>query len=215
MPPEEPAELDDLALLDAWRRGDRDRGNVLFRRHVRAVSRFFRTKVPDHAEDLTQSTFLAVAETSRNFRGESTFRAFLFGVARNQLLMHFRSRGRAQARFDPLTWSAIDAGASPARLVCRHQQQALVADALQRLPVDTQTALELHYLEGLALKEIAEVLGEPVGTIKSRLSRGRDMLRDKLAEIAPAGELLTSTLGDIDRWAGSLAEVAGGGEQQG
>jgi RNA polymerase sigma factor (sigma-70 family) len=200
------AAAQDRELLEAWRSGDRARGNELFRRHVAAISRFFRTKVPDHAEDLTQSTFLALLKSEAGFRGDASFRAFLFGIARLQLLQHFRSKGRGKEQFDPLTCSVIDGGASPARLVCRHEQQALVARAMQRLPVDTQLALELHYFEGLSIEEIAAATGDAVGTIKSRLSRGRDQLSAKLAELTTAQELLSSTVNDLDRWVRSVPE---------
>lgn len=194
----------DAELLAAWGAGDRERGGLLFRRYVGAISRFFRTKVPNAAEDLTQSTFLALVGSAQTFRGVSSFRAFLFGIARNQLLVYLRSKGRGKQDFDPLTTSVLDAGASPSRVVSRHQQQELIARAMQHLPIDTQLALELHYFEELSLEEIAATTGEPVGTIKSRLSRGRTQLCAKLGELAAPQDLLTSTINELDRWARSL-----------
>ncbi len=206
--------LDDHVLLAAWRAGDRAQGNLLFQRHIRSVSRFFRTKVPESAEDLTQTTFLALAEhpvvPTTGRVGDVPFRAYLFGIARNQLLMHLRTKHRAQQRFDPLTSSARDAGAGPARLVARQQQHVVLAQALQRLPIDYQVALELHYFEGMPLAEITEALGRPLGTIKSLLSRGRDMLRTILEELATSQELLTSIVGELDRWMTTLPELVGG-----
>jgi RNA polymerase sigma factor (sigma-70 family) len=200
--------LDDHALLAAWRAGDRELGNQLFRRHIRSVSRFFRTKIPDAAEDLTQQTFLALAEIDGARLASVSFRAYLFGIARNQLLMHLRGKVRADKRFDPLTWSAPDAGASPVRVIAKHQQQQTLAAALQRLPVDYQVALELQYFESLPLAEIAEVLDRPLGTIKSLVSRGRDLLRDKLEELAPSEELLASLASELDRWMSSLPDAS-------
>jgi len=202
------SEPSDADLLAAWRAGDRALGNALFRRHVVRVSRFFRTKLPEAAEDLTQSTFLALVEAQPTLRAEASFRAFVFGIARKQLLMHLRGRTRARQRFDPLTTSAVDAGASPARLAARHEQQRLVATALQRLPVDYQVALELHYLEGLSLQEIAEALEIPLGTVKSHLSRGRTLAAERLAELAPPAELLTSAVTGLEEWIGTLSELA-------
>lgn len=201
---------DDYSLLEAWRAGDRKRGNELFQRHIGSVSRFFRTKIPDHAEDLTQSTFLAIAELDPARLAHVPFRAYLFGIARNQLLMHLRSKVRHDARFDPLTWSAPDAGASPVRVAARHQQQRVLAEALQRLPVDYQIALELYYFETMQVGDIAEVLGRPSGTIKSLLARGRDQLRDRIAELALGSEeLLTSIVGELDRWIASFRDDNG------
>lgn len=201
-------EPDDRALLAAWQRGDRERGNQLFRRHIRSVSRFFRTKVPDAAEDLTQSTFLAIAALDPARLGEDVpFRAYLFGVARNQLLMHLRTKTRADKRFDPLTWSAPDAGASPVKLVARQQQQGLLASALQSVPVDYQIALELFYFEGMAVAEIAGSLERPVGTIKSLLSRGRELVRERILAMAGPSELLASVVGELDKWLGTLPQA--------
>ncbi len=196
--------LDDHALLAAWRAGDRELGNQLFRRHIRSVSRFFRTKVPEAAEDLTQQTFLALAELDPARLAAISFRAYLFGIARNQLLMHLRGKSRAEQRFDPLTWSAPDAGASPVRAIARQQQHQTLAAALQRLPVDYQVALELQYFENLPLAEIALVLARPLGTIKSLVSRGRELLRERLEELAPSEELLASLTSELDRWMSSL-----------
>ena len=196
--------LDDRVLLEAWRGGDRERGNELFRRHIRSVSRFFRSKIPEAAEDLTQSTFLAIAQVDPARLGDAPFRAYLFGVARNQLLMHLRAKVRADKRFDPLTWSAPDAGASPVKIVARQQQQALLASALQSVPVDYQIALELFYFEAMPIAEMAAVLERPVGTIKSLLSRGRDLLRERIEAMAGSEELLASVVGELDKWLGTL-----------
>jgi RNA polymerase sigma factor (sigma-70 family) len=204
---------DDRELLAAWRAGDRERGNQLFQRHIRAVSRFFRTKVPEAAEDLTQQTFLALANDPARLDGAVVFRAYLFGVARNVLLMHLRGKSRAQARFDPLTASARDGGASPARIVARAQQHQVLAAALQQLPVDYQVALELHYFESMPLAEIAEVLERPLGTIKSLLSRGREILREQVEALASSDELLSSLVGELERWMTTLPEVVADGRE--
>lgn len=201
---------DDRALLAAWQRGDRALGNRLFLRHIRGVSRFFRTKVPDAAEDLTQATFLALVERDLTASVEGSFRGYLYGVARNQLLMHLRAKGRAAQRFDPLTHSAPDAGASPVRVVAAHEQQRALAAALQRVPVDYQIALELHYYEALPVADIAAALGRPVGTIKSLLSRGRDLVRAELEALGGAAALIASTGGELDRWMRTLPDVVGG-----
>lgn len=203
----ETVELDDRALLAGWQAGDRELGNRLFRRHIRSVSQFFRTKVPEAAEDLTQTTFLALVELDAARLATTAFRPYLFGIARNQLLMHLRSKGRAAQRFDPLTHSAPDAGASPVRVAAANEQQRTLAAALQRIPIDYQVALELHYFEGLPIAEISDVLERPVGTIKSLLSRGRELLRAQLEQLASSAELLTSLGNELDRWIRSLPDA--------
>ena len=194
----------DAALLDAGRDGDRDAGHRLFRRHVRSISGFFRSKVGQAGEDLTQKTFLAMLEAPQRFEHRSSVRTYLFGIARRQLLMHLRKATTDHERFDPATWSVVDAGLGPEHIATAHEEHALLLRALQTLPLDYQVALELHYFEELPVADIAAVLEEPVGTLKSRLSRGRTLLRTALVEHAPSAELETSVAGELDRWLRAL-----------
>ena len=194
----------DLELLEAWRAGDRDRGSRLFARHVRSISGFFRSKLAEGAEDLTQRTFLALLEAPRRFRAESSVRTYLFGIARRQLLMHLRSLTAERKRFDPATWSLVDLGVPVGQPATARQEQSLLARALATLPLDYQIALELFYWEELEVAAIAEVLEDPVGTVKSRLSRGRVLLRKALEQLAPTADLHSSVAGDLERWMRSL-----------
>ena len=200
----------DFELLAAWRAGDKTRGNQLFGRHVRALLGFFRNKADDAAEDLTQRTFLALVEAQGDFRGDASFRTYLFAVARGQLLMHFRGRAIDKHRIDPLTWSAVDGGAAPRRGAIARQEQAVVLEAMRRIPLDYQIALELFYWQELGVAEIASVCECPAGTIKARLSRGRELLRDRIVELVDRDELLKSTLDDVDGWIRSLPPIVAG-----
>ena len=86
----------DCELLERWRRGDNVAGSCLVKRHFDAVQRFFASKAPGHNEDLIQQTFMACVEAKDAFRGDSSFRAYLFGLARFQLLSHYRKLYRAR-----------------------------------------------------------------------------------------------------------------------
>ena len=90
----------DLELLEAWRGGDRQAGEALFERHFDAIARFFRNKVDHGIDDLIQRTFLACVESKDQFRGEASFRTFLFAVAHNVLGKHYRSQRRHGDRID-------------------------------------------------------------------------------------------------------------------
>ena len=169
----------DQELLEAWAAGDRSAGNDLFVRHFDAVFRFFFNRVGNDAEELTQATFLGAMEARQRFRGESSFRTFLYAIARNQLFLHFRAKRRAA----PLTFrtiSMIDLGASPASQLAGSEERRLLGDAMLHLPVDLQLALELYYWEGLSTKEVAEVLESPQGSVKRWLWRARQLLADRL-----------------------------------
>lgn len=196
--------IGDDELFRAWRAGDRAAGEALFERHYDALDRFFVNKVGDRAGDLVQRTFLACVESADRFRGDAGFRTFLFAIARNQLLKHIRDWGRERARFDLGSVTACDLDPSPSLVAARREEQRVILTALRRLPIDEQIALELHYWEQLTGAEIAAVLEIPVGTAKTRLRRARERLEAELAAISGPGSLLSSTLGDLDRWAAEL-----------
>ena len=194
----------DPELLEAWRAGDGEAGRELFERHIGVLSRFFRNKVGEEREDLIQRTLLRCVESRDRLRDGASFRAYLLRVARSRLYDHLaRIRGSAK-RPDPLLTSVADVGLSPSRIVAKSEQDQLLLLALRRLPLDLQVALELHYWEGLTTAELAEVLEIPQGTVKTRLFRARNLLREDLVVLERAGSLPSSTPHDLDAWALSL-----------
>ena len=194
----------DLELLDAWRGGDALAGEVLFERHFESIYRFFCNKVPRDVDDLVQETFLGCVGARERFRQDASFRTFLFAIARKVLLKH-RERWAPREAGEELHASQIAAlDVSVTQIVVESEEQALLLRALRRLPLDLQTALELFYWEGLLSREIAEVLELPQGTVRSRLRRGREMLREIIDQLAANPELRGSTLGDFDQWLASI-----------
>ncbi|HET6585683.1 MAG TPA: RNA polymerase sigma factor [Nannocystaceae bacterium] len=172
----------DSELLEAWRAGDRAAGRELFSRHAGSVTRFFRNKIDGDADDLVQRTFLACVEARDRVRDGSSFRAYVLRIARNELFNHYGARQRHVARVDPLTTSILDLGASPSVIVAAGERDRALLAALRRLPLDLQTALELHYWEELTTAELGDVLAIPQGTVKTRLFRAREQLRTILRE---------------------------------
>jgi RNA polymerase sigma factor (sigma-70 family) len=170
----------DYELLSAWRNDDAASGNALVRRHFTSVYTFLRSKAPEHVDELVQRTFLACVEAVERIDETRSFRAYLFGIARRQLIYHYRSHRREGERFDPMLESVCDVRGSPSQVAAMRQEQQLVLDALQNLPLDLQITLELHYWEGMTVAEVAAVLEVPPGTVKSRLHRARELLREKL-----------------------------------
>ncbi|MCH9687674.1 MAG: sigma-70 family RNA polymerase sigma factor [Deltaproteobacteria bacterium] len=159
-------------LLMAWRAGDRAAGNQLFHRHFPAVSRFFRNKVSD-SEDLVQATFLACVEGRERFEGRSSFRTYLFSVARYQLYGHLR-RNRTPVDFG--VTSLVDLGTSITRRIANEQRGGRLRDALRQLPVEQQAMLELFYWESLSCRQLAEVFEISEGSARVRLHRARRSL---------------------------------------
>jgi RNA polymerase sigma factor (sigma-70 family) len=193
----------DFELLDAWRDGDKRAGNALFERHFDGLFRFFRYKLPDKAEDLVQQTLLACVQAQPGFRKQSSFRTYLYTIARSKLYDALARRARDQA-IDFTTSSVVDLGESPSRVLARDQEQNLLVQALRRLPVQLQVILELKYFEHMSGPEIAEVLEIPEGTVRSRLRRAREQLQDAVKVLAESPEQVESTMTRLDSWADAL-----------
>lgn len=196
----------DFELLEAWRGGDRSAGNELFDRHFDAVFRFFRNKVSEGAEDLVQQTFLACVQSRDLFRGDSSFRTYLFTAARSKLYTHLDKRRREGENVDYGVTSCADLGVSPSGILANNEQQRLLLAALRLLPVDMQVALELYYFEQIRGPQLAEVLDVPEGTVRSRLRRGREILRERLEALAKNPGDVESTITDIEAWAKGLRD---------
>jgi RNA polymerase sigma factor (sigma-70 family) len=197
-------ELSDDALLAAWRAGDRAAGGRLFDRYYQPVARFFANKLEGASEELIQRTFLACVEGLPKFLGKGSFRSYLFSIAYRQLCRHHRTRRGEPIDFG--TVSAHDLGPTPSQVLAERDEQRLMLVALRRIPIDCQVALELLYWERMGTAEIAAVLDVPEGTIKSRLRRGRELLRAAIEGLAASPELAQSTLEDVDAWAQALRE---------
>jgi RNA polymerase sigma factor (sigma-70 family) len=209
-------EVDDFALLEAWRGGDRSAGDALFGRHFTSIYRFFRNKVDDAlAEDLTQATFLGCTDGRDRFANAASFRTYLFSIARNRLYMHFRKKGRSEVIFDDQSVSIADLGASPRTLAAARQEQRLLLEALRRIPIDFQITIELYYWEGLSTAELAAVLEIPEGTVRSRLTRAREHLARQIESLAASTVQYETTMNDFEHWARSLRALLGGPSSEG
>ena len=180
----------DFDLLDQWRAGDKAAGSDLFNRHFAAIRRFFRNKAtPEDVEDLIQRTFLACVESRDRFRGDSSFRTYLFVVARNELYRYLRKRARDHVRdgLDFTASSICDIGVSPSGVIAKQEEHKLVVAALQRIPVDQQVLLELYYWEQVPGPELAEVFDVNPTTIRTRLFRAREALKQEMEQLTGGG----------------------------
>jgi RNA polymerase sigma-70 factor (ECF subfamily) len=197
----------DRELFDAWCQGDRAAGAALFDRHYEPLARFFHNKVDEGASaDLVQATFLACTEGRERFRGEASFRTYLFSIAHNLLRKHYERRRGDPGPIDFDQTCAVDLAPSASTFARARQEQRLLLEALRHIPVDCQEVLELHYWEQMGTVAIADVVGVPEGTVKSRLQRGRRLLDDRLRSLATSRELLTSTLDNLEQWAAELRD---------
>ncbi|MEM7156676.1 MAG: sigma-70 family RNA polymerase sigma factor [Myxococcota bacterium] len=169
-------------LLAAWGEGQGPAGEELFRRHYDGIARFFRNKAPpDAQEDLIQNTFLACVESRAKFRGDGSLRSFLFSIAHHVLCRHYRKRRGVQVPLDTGKVSAQDLSPGVSTLWAKHARHRQLLDALQRIPLDYQVVLELYYWESMPAGQVAESLGIPLGTARTRIRRGRQLVEEQLA----------------------------------
>jgi RNA polymerase sigma-70 factor (ECF subfamily) len=147
------------------------------------------TRNDQDAEDVTQEAFLRAFKFFDSFRGEQG-RAWLLGIVRNTCYTRLqKDRGRElNTLFDEESHSLESQGPdmphdNPESILSRHQNFRKLNGALERLPVEFRETVVLKDLEDLSYKEIAEVTAVPLGTVMSRLARGRKLLRVHLAQM--------------------------------
>jgi len=150
------------------------------------------TSDQDEAADLTQDTFLSALRSIKNFRGESGLRTWLFRIAINESRNRFRwwkRRRRDQlisldatiGDSETRVWETIsDRSISPEDEVLQHERSAALHEALNSLKPVYKEAIVLCDVEGLSYEECANALDTNLGTVKSRISRGREELRRRL-----------------------------------
>lgn len=156
----------------------------------RSALRFTRNRV--EAEDVLQETFLKAFRSFHRFNPGTSCRAWLFTILRNTFLNRVRDarwevlEKDADAREGAAESATADpsAGASPEEEFFQTVLHGDVDRALKALPLVFREAVVLVDLEGLSYKEVAQVLGCPIGTVMSRLARGRGLLRRALREFA-------------------------------
>ncbi len=170
----------DFDLLDRWRAGDNAAGQALVARHFDALCGFFESKLDRDSDDLVQRTLLACVASKDRFRKESSFRTYLFTVARHELFHYLQSRQRAGARLDFSVTSVAEILTTPASRMIRNADKLRVVEALRRLPVEQQTLLELFYWQELDIDAISQIFELEPGTTRVRLHRARKKLRELL-----------------------------------
>ena len=144
---------------------------------------------PERAADLSQEVFLRIYRHLDGFRGRSSLKTWIYRVAINHCRSRLRRRGLRIEPFgsadengeDPLT-RVVDPGRSPEDLALAGDAERILQRALLALPRSFREAVVLRDLEGLAYDEIAEVLEVKIGTVRSRIARGRSRLSELLTE---------------------------------
>lgn len=179
---------DDRDLVDQARAGDLEAFGALVNRHQHRLVNFVRlmmSSAPDRdaAEDVAQEAFLRAYRSLGQFRGQSTFRTWLYQIATNVARTQSarrRDRHETQEPEGPHQSERPSAEDVEGRIIAHDQLRR----ALKELPEDWREALVLRDIEGLEYREIADVLGIPMGTVESRIFRARKRLKAALMEPA-------------------------------
>lgn len=153
------------------------------------LTRFVRKhlKSEDYIDDVVQQACFEAYRNWDNFRGESRAETWLFGIAFN-LMRNFRTKQyKLDSTFEALEDSHFeqpsDLNEQPMQMLMRKEQIDQLSGAIAQLPTRMQAVVRCVLLEGLSYQETAEELDLPVGTVRSRLSRARDALRELMLEV--------------------------------
>jgi RNA polymerase sigma-70 factor (ECF subfamily) len=177
------------AIARGLRRRDPDLLDRLIEQYQHRLLRYltYLSSNRELAEDLFQETWIRVLERGHQYNGKHEFSTWLFTVARNLTIDHMRKKkhisldapagDEESTPLDPpdMSPSALD-------VVAQHEHGGRISAALAGIPAEYREAVVLRFQEGLALEEIATVTGAPLGTVKSRLYRGLNLLMPLLKE---------------------------------
>ncbi|MCA1789441.1 MAG: RNA polymerase sigma factor RpoE [Thioalkalivibrio sp.] len=176
----------DEALVQRVQRGEKAAFDILVLKYQHKIINLVGRYVHDHAAalDVSQEAFIKAYRGLANFRGESAFYTWLYRIAintaKNYLVAQGRRRPEAEVDVQDAEQmggdSALKENATPEGELLSQEIQAAVQRTIERLPDDLRTAITLRELEGLSYEEIAQTMGCPIGTVRSRIFRAREAI---------------------------------------
>ena len=184
---------DDQELVKRVQRGDKRAYDLLVLRYQHKiyslVSRYIRDQ--DEVPDVVQEAFIKAYRALANFRGDSAFYTWLYRIAINTAKNYLVSRGRRPPGTDIEASDAenYESGealrdvANPENSLATEQLQATIDAAIESLPEELRMALTLREFAGLSYEEIADAMGCPVGTVRSRIFRAREAVEQQIAPL--------------------------------
>ena len=186
------AEAPESGLIELCRQGDARAFARLVALHERMVYNLAARLLGDteEAKDLAQEVFLQVYKTIHRFEGRSSLKTWIYRIVVNQCHNRqrwWRRRRKDQSRpledltaHEEVLLSSKEGGSGPFEDLARREQARRVQAALEAISFDQRAILVLREVEGMSCDEIATALAVPIGTVKSRLARGREALRQEL-----------------------------------
>ncbi|HGM5550729.1 TPA: RNA polymerase sigma factor [Pseudomonas putida] len=185
--PDSPAAGSDETLLARYREGDGAAFEILYARHRQGLYRFLLglSGKPELADEVFQDTWLSLIRSASQPQGRATFRTWLFQIARNRLIDHWRKHGVHQPlhdSYDEQAHAVGDDSSDPEQLLNLSRDSQRLENALQTLPADQREVFLLRAHGDLDLAQIASLTETPLETVKSRLRYAQQKLRRLLAE---------------------------------
>ncbi len=182
----------DQELVERVQQGDKRAFDLLVLKYqhkiVKLISRYVRD--PDESLDVAQETFIKAYRALANFRGESAFYTWLYRIAINTAKNHLVALGRRPpdtdidaadaVQLDMESSVSLRESDTPEHMALKDEIERTIFRAIEDLPEDLRTAITLRELEGLSYEEIAEAMGCPIGTVRSRIFRAREAIDTKL-----------------------------------
>ena len=173
----------DAALVERVQAGDRLAFDLLVRKYQHRIVALIQRFVPDwhEAQDVAQEAFIKAYRALPGFRGDSAFYTWLYKISVNSAKNFLVSQSRRPPMDDVLVDDAayqsdgrMHESATPENEFLREEVERTVLAAVEDLPEEIRTALTLREIDGLSYEEIAQIMNCPIGTVRSRIFRGRD-----------------------------------------
>ncbi len=181
----------DQQLVQRAQRGDLRAFDLLVLKYQGRIGALVSRYIADagEVEDVTQEAFIKAYRALSKFRGDSAFYTWLYRIAANAAKNHLVAKGRRPGADATIEDAEVfdDGGlvsetSSPEAMAMGDELAAVVEQALQSLPEELRAALTLRELEGLSYDDIADVLGCPVGTVRSRIFRAREAIDEQVRQ---------------------------------
>ncbi|MCT1658302.1 RNA polymerase sigma factor [Brevibacterium luteolum] len=182
MDPIVPDAADDHVLLSKIAAGDEGALAELYRRYASAVLSFTiaRTSSREIAEEVSADVWVGCWRSASAFRGDSKVLTWLLGIAKRQIWAHTRRRPLAIVPLEDHGEGLVAADEDPAVVVSTNEGEAALVHALESLSPELTEVVTLAWVHDLPYDQVAEAVGIPIGTVKSRVSRARRLLRESL-----------------------------------
>ncbi|MGQ0286311.1 RNA polymerase sigma factor RpoE [Pasteurellaceae bacterium 22721_9_1] len=185
-------QITDQALVERVQQGDKKAFNLLVSRYQNKVAGLLTRYVPrNDIPDVVQESFIKAYRSMDSFRGESAFYTWLYRIAVNTAKNYLTAQGRRPPNEDILAEDAesYDSGVNlrdvdtPENELLSAELKKIVFDTIDSMQEELKTAITLRELEGLSYEEIAEIMDCPVGTVRSRIFRAREIIENKIGPL--------------------------------